>query len=93
MAPIKSTWAFCQTRFEKSGANGEKICIIVAGRVRNRSPLFERTGDESVPYPFGSQMAKVEPPGTGKDQTRAATQCLGSRLPNLAHQVGQGPKS
>jgi hypothetical protein len=25
-----------------------------------RSPLFERTGEECVPYPFRSQMAKVQ---------------------------------
>jgi hypothetical protein len=33
----------------------------LGGRVRIfRSPLLAETGDESVPYPFRSQMAKVE---------------------------------
>jgi hypothetical protein len=45
---------------ENSGANGASACIIVIGRVRIlRSPLLAETGDESVPYPFRSQMAKV----------------------------------
>jgi hypothetical protein len=61
IAPTKSSWAFCQTRFEKSGANGAKSRIIMIGRVRIlRSPLLAETGDERVPYPFLSLMAKVE---------------------------------
>jgi hypothetical protein len=27
------TWACCQRRVENSGANGDKICIIVTGRM------------------------------------------------------------
>ena len=34
MAPIKSTWAICQTRFEKSGVNGAKNRIIMVGKAR-----------------------------------------------------------
>ena len=30
----RRTWAFCQTRFENSGANGTKSRIIVASRVQ-----------------------------------------------------------
>src|SRR5918995_961936 len=48
-------------RFEKSGAKGANTCTILGGRVRIlRSPLLAQTGEESVPYPFRSQMAKVE---------------------------------
>ena len=48
-------------RFEKSGTKGTKNRIIVVGRVRiYGSPLLAETGDESVPYSFCSQMAKVE---------------------------------
>jgi hypothetical protein len=34
IAPIRRTWACCQTRFENSGANGAKTAIIAVGRVR-----------------------------------------------------------
>ncbi|MDQ3251786.1 MAG: hypothetical protein M3P86_05725, partial [Actinomycetota bacterium] len=68
IAPISRIRAFFQTRLEKSGANGAKTRIISVGRVRIlRSPLLAETGDESVPYPFRSQMAKVEPLGKGKE--------------------------
>jgi hypothetical protein len=60
IAPISRTWAFCQTRFENSGANGAKSRIIAVGRVRTRSPLLWRVAVTSVPYPFRSQMTKVE---------------------------------
>jgi len=49
----------CQTRLENSGAKGVKSRIIVVGRVRTRSPLFERTGDERT-LPPSLQMAKVQ---------------------------------
>jgi hypothetical protein len=47
IAPISRTWAFCQTRLEKSGAKGANTCTILGGRVRTlRSPLLAETGDE-----------------------------------------------
>ena len=50
-----------KTPFEKSGAKGSKSRIIVTGRVRIlRSPLLAEIGDERVPYPFLSRMAKVD---------------------------------
>jgi hypothetical protein len=59
IAPAKSTWACCQTRLENSGAKGVKTRIISFGRVRidhlSLSGLVT-----SVPYPFHSQMAKVQ---------------------------------
>src|SRR3712207_314806 len=59
---MSSTRACLKTRSEKSGAKGANTCTILGGRVRTlRSPLLAETGDESVPYPFRSQMAKVEP--------------------------------
>src|SRR5215208_6502091 len=58
MAPATSTCTCWKTLFEKSGANGAKSRIIVAGRVRIlRSPLLAEIGDERVPYPFLSRMA------------------------------------
>jgi hypothetical protein len=45
---------------ENSGASGSKARIIVAGRIRTRSPLFWQIAVTSVPYPFLPQMAKVE---------------------------------
>jgi hypothetical protein len=40
---------------------GQSACTILGGRVGTlRSPLLAESGDESVPYPFLSQMAKVE---------------------------------
>ncbi len=60
IAPIKSTWAFCQTRLENSGANGATNRIIVVGRVRNKITSFWQIAVTSVPYPFRPQMAKVE---------------------------------
>src|SRR4051794_35532464 len=60
MAPIKSTWAWRQTRFEKSGANGAKNRIIMVGRVRTSITSFWQIVVTSVPYPSCLQMAKVE---------------------------------
>jgi len=50
MAPIKSTWAWRQTRFEKSGANGAKNRIIMVGRVRTSITSFWQIAVTSVPY-------------------------------------------
>jgi hypothetical protein len=61
IAPISRTWAFCQTRLENSGTNGAKSRIILAGGVRTSiTSSLADCGDESVPYPFSSQIAKVE---------------------------------
>src|SRR5918994_1964839 len=59
IVPTSSSWTCCQTRLENSGAKGVKSRIIVVGRVRTRSPLFERTGDERT-LPPSLQMAKVQ---------------------------------
>jgi hypothetical protein len=34
----KSSWVFCHTRLENSGAKGANICTILGGRVRMKSP-------------------------------------------------------
>ena len=60
IAPISSNWACCQTRLENSGAKGVKTCTILGGRVRNSITSFWLIAVTSVPYPFHSQMAKVE---------------------------------
>ena len=59
MAPFSRTWVFCQMLLENSSANGAVSRIIGIGRVRiDSSPLLAETGDEGVPYPFRSKMAK-----------------------------------
>ncbi len=46
---------------EKSGAKGANACTILGGRVRTISiTSFWLIAVTSVPYPFRSQMAKVE---------------------------------
>ena len=34
----KSSWVFCHTRLENSGAKGANNCTILDGRVRMKSP-------------------------------------------------------
>ena len=34
IAPVKSSWACCQMRLERSGAKGASTCTILGGRVR-----------------------------------------------------------
>src|SRR3712207_3605407 len=61
IAPTSSNWAWCQTHLEKSGAKGANACTILGGRVRTISiTSFWLIAVTSVPYPFRSQMAKVE---------------------------------
>jgi hypothetical protein len=57
--PASSTWAWHQTRLEKSGTNGAKTCTITVGRVRISITSFDGSVT-IVPYPFHSQMAKVQ---------------------------------
>ena len=57
---MRSTWACRQTRLEKSGAKGANACTILGGRVRTSITSFWLIAVTSVPYPFRSQMAKVE---------------------------------
>ena len=58
-----SSSSFCLTRFENSSAKGAISRIIVAGRVGTSiTTSLADCGDESVPYPFRSQIAKVELP-------------------------------
>ncbi len=59
IAPIKSTWAYRQTRLENNGANGAKTRIIPVGRVRESFTSLDGSVT-SVPYPFLPQMAKVQ---------------------------------
>ena len=63
---MSSTWACRQTRLEKSGAKGANTCTILGGRVRTSITSSWRIAVASVPYPFRSQMAKVEPKGSSR---------------------------
>ena len=57
---MSSTWTCGHTRCEKSGTNEDRTRIIVVGGVRiYRSPLLSELVT-SVPYPFLTQLAKVE---------------------------------
>jgi hypothetical protein len=57
---MRSTRACLKTRSQKSGAKGANACTILGGRVRTSITSFWRIAVTSVPYPFCSQMAKVE---------------------------------